>query len=240
MPVHRASSGHHPAGRPAPEAMPSVYHPKPDDEGAPVILRHPSTPTGLETWLSPQVLATTTPRGPVPASLHGLDLEPWRDAPTTTAGWLSQVPPDLAEPPPRLQTGKSARGRAITVSGVICQEPDGRIWIVHPSNGFAGYQATFPKGKLDPGLTLAANAIKEAWEETGLQVRLLRFLFDIDRQSSWARYYLARRIGGSPADMGWESQAVSLCPIDLLAGQLNNPRDHGTATRLSPLEARDC
>ena len=29
---------------------------------------------------------------------------------------------------------------------------------------------------------------------------------------TFTRYYLAERIGGSPADMGWESQCVVLVP----------------------------
>jgi hypothetical protein len=37
-----------------------------------------------------------------------------------------------------------------------------------------------------------------------------------DRIASTTRYYLARRIGGAPAAMGWEPQAVHLVPLKLL------------------------
>ena len=212
-----------------------VFHPQPDEQGRPVRLYRPSTPTTDAAWTDPAAIATVIPGGPLPPALAGIPFARWGQPPADTDDWLALVPTDLAEPPPRHPTGKSARGRAITVSGVICQEPDGRIWVVHPSNRFAGYGTTFPKGQLDRGLNLAANAIKEAWEETGLRVELQRFLFDVDRGSAWARYYLARRIGGSPAAMGWESQSVSLCPIALLAARLDNPKDHETGSRIAAL-----
>ena len=59
---------------------------------------------------------------------------------------------------------------------------------------------------------MRANALKEAFEESGLQVELIDFLADAKRSTTKTRYYLARRIGGNPADMGWESQAVHLVP----------------------------
>ena len=53
-------------------------------------------------------------------------------------------------------------------AGVVITEPDGRVWLVKPSNGFAGYQTTFPKGHADDGLSFQATAIKEAFEESGI------------------------------------------------------------------------
>jgi hypothetical protein len=51
-------------------------------------------------------------------------------------------------------------------------------------------------------LSSRANAIKECFEESGLQVELTGFLCDSVRSTSVTRYYTARRLGGSPADMG--------------------------------------
>ena len=165
----------------------------------------------------------------MPAELDGLPFTRGSDPPGSKAAWAQQVPADWREPAYQCLPGRKP------VSGVVIRERDGQIWIVHPSNRFAGYDATFPKGGIDRGLTPAANAIKEAWEETGLRVQLLQFLFDVDRGagSSFARYYLARRSGGSPSDMGWESQAVSLCPPSMVMALLNNPRDHETARLLN-------
>ena len=104
-------------------------------------------------------------------------------------------------------------------SGLVIIEPDRRIWLVHPTNQFGRVEATFPKGRLEPGLTLAANAVKEGWEESGLDARPLEWLCDIERTKTITRYYLAFRAAGTPADMGWESQAVQL------AAFLNRPND---------------
>jgi 8-oxo-dGTP pyrophosphatase MutT (NUDIX family) len=94
-----------------------------------------------------------------------------------------------------------------------------------PSNGFAGYQATFPKGTADAGMSLQTTALKETFEESGLQVRLIRHLIDVRRSQSYTRYYLARRVGGHPGAMGWETQAVMLVPRDQLAGVVTHPND---------------
>lgn len=97
-------------------------------------------------------------------------------------------------------------------SGTITVE-NGRVWVVHPTNQFGGYSATFPKGKLEYPLSLPENAVKETYEETGLLVEILRHAIDIARSTSYTRYYFAERVSGHPADMGWESQKVSLVPI---------------------------
>lgn len=55
-------------------------------------------------------------------------------------------------------------------------------------------------------------ALREAWEESGLQVALVAYFMDVQRTTTLTRYYRARRVGGSPAQMGWESQAVMLVP----------------------------
>ncbi|MBF9246048.1 NUDIX domain-containing protein, partial [Pseudomonas syringae pv. tomato] len=72
---------------------------------------------------------------------------------------------------------------------------------------------SFPKGKLEPGLNLRTNALKEVYEETGLKVELHGFIGDYDRTTSRTRYYLAKRVDGTPSDMGFESQSVKLARI---------------------------
>ena len=49
-------------------------------------------------------------------------------------------------------------------------------------------------------------AVKEAFEESGLRVKLRRHLVDVKRSQSYTRYYLVERLGGNPADMGWGSR----------------------------------
>lgn len=55
--------------------------------------------------------------------------------------------------------------------------------------------------------------------------RLRKHLVDVKRSQSYTRYFLAERVGGNPANMGWESQAVMLVPEAQLAQVLNSPND---------------
>jgi 8-oxo-dGTP pyrophosphatase MutT (NUDIX family) len=60
--------------------------------------------------------------------------------------------------------------------------------VVAPSNGFSGYQATFPKGRVEKSLGRQANAIREVFEESGLQVAITAFLADSVRSLTDTRY----------------------------------------------------
>lgn len=182
-------------------------HPRRDDDGQAVLIRRPSTPTALEAWAEPTQTASVVPHGPLPGAINGVALEPWNDPPTSPEGWEalareSKVAEPEFEVPETLEPA----------AGVVIVEPDGRVWLVCPTNQFGGYEVTFPKGRLD-GKSLQAAALVEAYEETGLKVRLIRHLVDVPRSQTYTRYYLAERIGGSPAGMGWESQCVMLAPM---------------------------
>jgi ADP-ribose pyrophosphatase YjhB (NUDIX family) len=162
-------------------------------------------------------VATVTPGAATPASLDGIALHPWSDAPTTLEGWAS-VPGQcdgLDEEPIECPADKEP------ATGVVVVEDDGRMWVVCPTNGFGGRSHVFPKGRVDDGLPYQANAIKEAFEESGLQVEIHDMLGDFERTTTVTRYYLARRVGGTPSDMGWESQAVRLAPPDVLRKMLS-------------------
>jgi len=198
------------------------YHPRKNDKGQPVALNHPTKPTELSTWHQADQLATVTPDGPMPEQVNHLAIATWREAPTDSAGWERLAGAAKFDEPPM----KTAAGLA-PASGAVVLEPDGRVWVVSPSNGFGGYAHTFPKGKLDPkeGLSLRANALKEVFEESGLQVELTGFLCDSVRSTSVTRYYSAMRVGGNPAGMEWESQATHLVPMAQLAQFASNTND---------------
>ena len=214
--------------------MPEI-HPCPDDAGKPVVLNTPSTPTSLDCWDNPNAIARVVPNGPLPERLSGLALAPWvmdeahsQQLPWEAGGVLldREAAPNSEVPPcrlnaPRLIVSPGKRAAA----GAVVQEPDGRVWVIHPSNAFGGYRATFPKGKQEPGLSLEQTAIKETFEEAGLVIALTRWLIDVPRSTSVCRYFLAKRLGGTPAAMGWESQAVSLAPYARLAEVLHHPND---------------
>lgn len=182
-------------------------HPRRDDDGQAVLIRRPSTPTALEAWADPAQTASVVPNGALPGAINGVALEPWKDPPTSPEGWEAQArKAEVAEPEFKVPDSLEP------AAGAVIVEPDGRVWMVCPTNQFGGYEVTFPKGRLD-GKSLQAAALVEAFEELGLKVRLVRHLVDVPRSQTFTRYYLAERVGGSPADMGWESQCVMLVPM---------------------------
>ena len=189
-----------------------VVHPQLDERGKPVKIWDPHTPSDSNTWKDPSSIATITPGHSI------LDSDPKFNQ--SKPDWNNKsLHGTFEEPPVDNRSGKSL------ASGVIVHEDDGRVWVVHPTNQFGGYESTFPKGKLDPGMDMRSNAIKEGWEESGLNVQLTGHATDVERSTSYTRYYHARRIGGNPKNMGWESQAVSLVPKEKLAGFANHPND---------------
>ncbi len=210
--------------------MTTVLHPCLDENGKPVVVEHPTPPTSRDTWLDSRCSATLsrTAESDLPDSVNGLafttnlgipeeDLWYWRDVvPDAVTG-----EPDFVMPPGFRAT-----------SGCVVIEPDRRIWIVHPTNEFMGTKATFPKGRLEPVLSLAQNAAKETWEEAGLLVEPFAFLVDVPRRIVVTRYYLARRKAGSPALAGWESQAVSLMPFEDVKTSLNREGDRAVLPSL--------
>lgn len=204
--------------KPPPGALP---HPQRDDKGNGVMVNYPSKPSGQETWNDPKAVATFTPGSAAPAALNGVAFGKW-SAPRSVAEWatVSGQKPELDDGIPFVATTGKSVG-----AGVIVREADGRVWLTKPTNEFGGYRQTFPKGTVEPGLSLQASAIKEAYEETGLRIRITGVLGDYERTTSRARIYVAERIGGTPADMGWESQALRLAPMDAAVKLLNMPVD---------------
>lgn len=202
-------------------ATPQI-HPKVDDHGRPVQIHHPNR---LQTagFVDPSRPLTVVPGVVLPvAELNGVPFRHW-SPPRDAHGWREVAGQLVIVDEPALVPGQ--RGHKLA-AGLVILEPDGRIWLVSPTNRFGGYATTFPKGRIDPGLSYQANAIREAWEESGLKARIVAFLGDVDRTTTRTRYYLARREGGTPVDMGWESQAVHLVSLAQARALLNSPFDH--------------
>ena len=211
-------------------------HPRRRGNGAVVVIERPSRPTDAASWQDPTCIATAVPDASLPQTFSGGKLTPLRFESTALErdAWreLEQQRLPFQESPFEPAPGMS------TAAGVVVEEADGRVWVVHPTNAFQGYRATFPKGTCEAGRTLQATAIVECFEESGLLVQLKGFLGDFDRSASRTRYYVATRIDGSPADMGWESQAVSLVPRQALPSLLTHPNDRPVLAALG-LEVDD-
>jgi 8-oxo-dGTP pyrophosphatase MutT (NUDIX family) len=207
-----------------------IYHPRLDEHGARVRLHAPSCEANLARLADPLAAVTFVPGSACADELHGVAFAPCTAADVEAACRHVDTAKDVAEPPFVLPPGKRA------AAGAVVREPDGRVWLVAPSNGFGGYAATFPKGRVEPGVALQATAIREVWEESGLLVQPTAWLGDFSRTQTYTRFYVARRIGGHPADMGWESQAVHLVtPADAVR-LLNRATDHAVLAALEALE----
>jgi hypothetical protein len=139
-------------------------HPRPDDKGNPVKIVNPSQPTPFFAFDDPGEVAVIVPDGETPKSLNGINLSSWTGIPANTTEWLSVTGQANFNEPAMI--GKP--GKKLSV-GVVTLEPDGRIWAVAPTNAFGGYEVTFPKGTIDHGMTPQSTAIREAFEESGLQ-----------------------------------------------------------------------
>jgi 8-oxo-dGTP pyrophosphatase MutT (NUDIX family) len=197
-----------------------IYHPMLDEHGKPVLLNKPSQPTALPSWGQADAVATVVPGGDCPAELNGIAMTAWLDVPTSAQAWNNvEGQCEFQKPPFNPPGGK------MPAAGVVVEKPDGRFWLVAPSNAFGGYTATFPKGRIEGNVNRQASAIREAYEEAGLKVKITGYLADSNRSQSYTRYYLAQRVGGNPALMGWESQAVHLVPRAALVKFLTHLND---------------
>lgn len=201
----------------------SRNHPKLDERGLPVRVLVWSDPTGPETWTDPRALAVFAPGSPTPAVLNGIVIAPWT-GPATDEDWQR-----VDGQAPQLDSGLGSYAQAMRPRvGVIIVEPDGRLWLMEPTNHEPNGQVplTFPQGPLPPGLSMQAAAIRIAHELTGLKVRITGVLGDYrPGNKSLFRYYIAERTGGSPADMGPRSQAGKLVPFPELETSLVTRRD---------------
>lgn len=194
--------------KPSDRRRPISVHPKAGDQGERISIHQPSTPTPASTWTDAEAIATWVPGGKAPQALNGIPFTPWDDHPTDHDDWNFEagVNFDLHEPTVLRKPGKAE------AAGCLIQEPDGRVWVVSPTNQFGGYTHTFPKGRRELGINLPGTAIKEAYEESGLRVRITGVLGDFERTTTITRFYLAQRVGGTPIDPTWETQAVHLVP----------------------------
>lgn len=202
-----------------------IYHPHPDEHGRKLRLHAPSQECDLARLADPQAGVTFVPGSVCGGMLNGVALAHCSLAQIEEAMADMEAEP-VDEPPFVLPAGKQAAAGAVVI------EADGRIWLVAPSNAFGGYTSTFPKGRVCPGASLQATALKETWEESGLRIRLTGWLGDFGRTQTWTRFYLARRTGGHPADMGWESQAVHLATLAQARQLLNRSTDHAVLDAL--------
>lgn len=122
------------------------FHPHPDNHGNMVPINHPSIPSSVEAFTDPQQIAVVVPEGKTPSILNHIALTIWDSPPGSLAEWANIIgQAEINEPPIKPMLGKKLS------AGVVTIEPDGRFWLVAPTNAFGGYKVTFPKGTIDAG-----------------------------------------------------------------------------------------
>lgn len=91
-------------------------------------------------------VAVFVPDGPVPSNLADIAMQA-ADLPVNPAGWdaLAGYPIVADPPPPTVPNGMKLSAGAVII------EPDGRVWLVEPTNHYGGYHRTFPKGTIEGG-----------------------------------------------------------------------------------------
>lgn len=133
--------------------------------------------------------------------------------------------PDFASVPDTLADEPALPEKAGRIStGVIIREKNGSVTVIEPRNHYGGYQHTFPKGGLEPGLTAQQNALKELWEETGLHAHIVGVVGDFKGDTGTTRYYLGVRTGGQPTPSD-ETEAIKTVKMKQAAEMLNKQRD---------------
>jgi ADP-ribose pyrophosphatase YjhB (NUDIX family) len=211
------------------------YHAKRDELNRYLGILAPTAPSAPATWTDRNATAVFTNASGYPRMLNGVQMTPWV-APTTLDGWAAVAGqnPQFNGMPFRVGVRNHAAAGAFRVgvhnhaaAGALILEPDGRIWMTEPTNHihYGGESHTFPEGKVDPGLSLQQAAIKKVYEETGLQVEITGMLGDYHSANQTTRFFIARRVGGTSEEMGRESQAQHLMPLDKAATTVDSVRD---------------
>lgn len=216
--------------QPPPQAQPKPPTPAPTPPAA-----QPTKPTLPTIPYKPELVWHTGIQGR--GTLNGVDF-----APAPPKFWEKVKDVNVNEPKPTKKVDRA---------GILIQEPDGRIWIVQPTNEFGNRKHTLPGGGVEAVLTVQQNALKEVWEETGLQVEITGYAGDFEDSNNGnnGRLYIGKRVGGAPWDAkienhitnnktgkpAAESEKVSLVTPEQAAKMLHRTDDLAQLTVAHPI-----
>lgn len=145
------------------------------------------------------------------------------------------IPDETVEEPPFPEVPK---GMAQS-TGVVVVDEKGDVLIFEPKNHFGGYEWTFPKGRVEEGLTPQQNAHKELWEETGARAKITGYLGDYKGDVTSTRYYVAELRGSiGPPGRTDETESVKRASIEKAGKLLNRSRDQKILKDIAALELK--
>ncbi len=215
--------------------------PHPQAAGVPKPLPPPSPSPHAHLPVVPYQTETSWTTGVAqPGVLNGVPF-----APAPPKFWEKTKDVDVKEPTPL---------KTIQRASVIIKEPDGRVWVVEPTGHFGNRNHTLPGGTNEPHLTQQQNALKEVWEETGLQIKITGHLGDFEDSNNgrFGRLYVAERIGGAPWDAkveasirhpatgnpAAESETVKLVTPERAAQLLHRTDDLAQLATVHPIDVK--
>jgi 8-oxo-dGTP pyrophosphatase MutT (NUDIX family) len=114
---------------------------------------------------------------------------------------------------------------SLTSTGIVILPRNGRIFIRKVAGGYGGYDWSFAKGKVKPGLSLEENALRELQEEMGLEARIVGVLGDYEGDTGVTRFFVGEITGGDIRDHGWETEKVCAVTHEEAQKRLNRARD---------------
>lgn len=179
----------------------------------------PSAPSIIIPGLAPGAAgASPASPSPAPSAPTGIYSKTGDPAPKPTGHW--EGIPDVALP-----DGPGATGTPAKASGIILLNPDGKVWIRKVSGAFGGYEYSFAKGQVEPGLTEQQNAHKELYEEMGLEGTVDDVLGTFKKTTGTAKYFIGTKTGGDPSKFEFETESVHLVTLNEAENLLNHPSD---------------
>lgn len=179
----------------------------------------PSAPSIIIPGLAPGAAgASPASPSPAPSAPTGIYSKTGDPAPKPTGHW--EGIPDVALP-----DGPGATGTPAKASGIILLNPDGKVWIRKVSGAFGGYEYSFAKGQVEPGLTEQQNAHKELYEEMGLEGTVDDVLGTFKKTTGTAKYFIGTKTGGDPSKFEFETESVHLVTLNEAENLLNHHSD---------------
>ena len=100
-----------------------------------------------------------------------------------------------------------------------------RVYIRKVKGGYGGYDWSFAKGRVEPGLSLEQNALKELKEEMGIEARIVGVLGDYPGDTGVTRFFIGEFAGGDITAFGPETEKVQLATFSEARALLNRDRD---------------